>query len=183
MKNKAFFLDRDGTLNVDYNFVYKPEEWTWCDGAMEAIRWMNERDFRIVVVTNQSGIARGRYSVNDVKKLHQWVDQQLIENGLNIDLWLMAPHHPKYDKHPYSYSPEDRKPGHGMFKKAANILDINFSRSYMAGDKISDLQPAVDLGISPIFIKSHHEKNQNKTWLKSNKIPEFDTLLDAVKYI
>jgi len=55
---KAFFLDRDGTLNVDYNFVHKPEEWTWCKNALKAIRWMNENGYKVIVVTNQSGIAR-----------------------------------------------------------------------------------------------------------------------------
>ena len=74
--NKAFFLDRDGTINVDYNYVHTPEEWTWCDGALEALRWMKEHKFKIIVVTNQSGIARGRYNEQHVQHLHRWVDEE-----------------------------------------------------------------------------------------------------------
>lgn len=183
MKNRAFFLDRDGTLNVDYNFVHKPEEWTWCDGALNAIRWMNERNFKIVIVTNQSGISRGRYSVEDVENLHRWVDEQLAKQNLSIDLWLMAPHHPKFDPTPHSFPPEDRKPGTGMFQKAAEKLSIDFSQSYMAGDKLSDLKPAVELGIKPVFIRSRHEENQDKAWLKEHNIGRYDSLWQAVQKV
>lgn len=183
MKTKAFFLDRDGTLNVDYNFVHKPEEWTWCNGAISAIRWMKEQNYKIVVVTNQSGISRGRYSVEDVVKLHQWVDEQLAKEDLGIDLWLMAPHHPEYDPAPHQFSPEDRKPRTGMFRTAAEKLAIDFSQSYMAGDKLSDLKPAVELGIKPFFIRSRHEKNQDKTWLKKHNIGQFNSLWEAVQIL
>ncbi len=183
MKNRAFFLDRDGTLNVDYNFVHTKEEWTWCDGAIESIRWMNENNFKVIVVTNQSGIARERYTEQQVDELHHWVDKELEKQGLHIDLWLMAPHHPEYDIAPHQFPPEDRKPDTGMFEKADARFNIDFSRSYMAGDKLSDLKPAVELGIKPFFIRSRHEKNQDKEWLQKHGIDEFDRLLDAVKTI
>ncbi len=173
--NKAFFLDRDGTLNVDYNYVHKPVEWTWCDGAIKALRWMKEQDFKIIVVTNQSGIARNRYTERDVQHLHHWVDERLAEKGLYIDDWLYAPHHPEHDLNE-KYAPEDRKPGTGMFKKAAAKHDIDFSRSYMAGDKVTDLQPAIDLDIIPFFIRSRHEPDQDKQWLRKHDISTFDNI-------
>lgn len=179
---KAFFLDRDGTLNVDYNFVHQPEEWTWCEGALEALRWMKEQNFRIIVVTNQSGIARGRYSGRDVEDLHCWVDDELKKEGLFIDDWYYAPHHPEFDLQK-TFSPEDRKPGTGMFEKAAAKHNIDFSRSFMAGDKISDLKPAVELGMTPLFIRSRHEPAQDKKWLQDHSIPVYDTLLDSIKGI
>lgn len=149
--DKAFFLDRDGTLNVDYNYVHKPEQWTWCDGAIDALEWIYNHNFKIIVVTNQSGISRGRYSEAEVDHLHQWVDKELEQRNISIDGWYYAPHHPDHDSN-REYDPQDRKPGTGMFKKAAKKFNIDFNQSYMAGDKITDLQPAISVGIKPLFI-------------------------------
>ncbi|PAU94924.1 D,D-heptose 1,7-bisphosphate phosphatase [Aliifodinibius salipaludis] len=173
--NKAFFLDRDGTLNIDYNYVHTPEEWTWCNGALDALQWMKERKFKIIVVTNQSGIARGRYTEQHVQDLHRWVDKELAKRDLHIDDWYYAPHHPKHDPD-NKHAPEDRKPGTGMFEKAAAKHDIDFSKSYMAGDKITDLKPAIELNMTPFFIRSRHEANQDKKWLKRYEIPAFDNI-------
>lgn len=176
---KAFFLDRDGTLNVDYNYVHTPGEWTWCDGTLDALRWMKERTFKIIVVTNQSGIARGRYTEQHVQDLHQWVDEELAKRNLYIDDWYCAPHHPEHDPS-NKYAPEDRKPGTGMFEKAAAKYDIDFNKSYMAGDKITDLQPAIELGMRPFFIRSRHEPNQDKDWLKRYQIPAFNNIGEII---
>lgn len=178
--HKAFFLDRDGTLNVDYNFVHTPKEWTWCDGAVRALRWIQQSGFKIVVVTNQSGIARGRYTENQVQQLHRWVDKQLAEEDIAIDQWLYAPHHPEYDPDE-NFAAGDRKPGTGMFEKAARQLNINFSRSYMAGDKVTDLKPAVDLGINPIFIRSRHAPDQDRQWLQEQAIGQYDSLWQSIQ--
>lgn len=178
--NKAFFLDRDGTINVDYNFVHKPGEWTWCDGALEALRWMKDHDFKIIVVTNQSGIARSRYTEKDVQKLHKWVNSELRKKGLVIDDWYYAAHHPKHDP-VEQFAPKDRKPGTGMFKKAEAKHNIDFSQSYMAGDKITDLKPAIALGITPFFIRSRHEAEQDKGWLDKHSIPIFDNIKEVVE--
>lgn len=177
--HKAFFLDRDGTLNVDYNFVHKPEEWTWCEGALDAIRWMNERAYKVIVVTNQSGISRDRFSEEQVHELHRWVDRQLAGRGLAIDGWYIAPWHPEYDPEA-AYDPGDRKPGTGMFMKAKQEHNLDFSRSHMAGDKVSDLEPAVQLGITPFFIRSRHEPDQDSAWLERHGIPAFDNIKEAV---
>ena len=182
MSHKAFFLDRDGTLNVDYNYVHTKEEWTWCDGAVDALKRIQSTGFKLVVVTNQSGIVKGKYSEEQVHDLHRWVDRQLKEKGITIDLWNIAPWHPEYEAEK-KYQKEDRKPGLGMFRKSDRILDIDFSSSFMAGDKISDLKPAIELGMTPIFIRSRHEPFQDKDWLKRNGIQPYDTLLDAVSNI
>lgn len=180
---RAFFLDRDGTLNIDTDFVHKPEEWKWCDNAFEAIEWMNRNDFKVIVVTNQSGISRGHYTEEQVNELHRWLDEQLEKENLKVDEWLMAPHHPAFDQKPYTYPPEDRKPGKGMFLKAIEKYGINPKKSFMAGDKITDLQPAIELGIKPFFIRSRHEANQDKNWLRKHDIETFDSVYDAVQTI
>ncbi len=181
MKQKAFFLDRDGTLNVDYNFVHTKEKWTWCDRAVDALKMIQSQGFKIVVVTNQSGIARERYTEKQVEKLHRWVDHQLEKDEVKIDGWYMAPHHPEHDSFPHSWPPEDRKPEIGMFQKAVRQFNIDSSQSFMAGDKLTDLMPAVELGITPVFIRSRHEPDQDKEWLKKHKIPTYDSLYQAVK--
>jgi len=180
--NKAFFLDRDGTVNIDYDFVHNPEEWTWCEGAIDSLRWMQEQSFKIIIVTNQSGIARGRYSEQQVQELHRWVDRQLDSYSITIDGWYYAPHHPKYDPDK-RFDPNDRKPQTGMFEQAARDHQIDFSRSYMAGDKVSDLQPAVALGIKPFFIRSRHEPDQNKGWLRNHNISFFDNIGQVIETI
>ncbi len=180
--NKAFFLDRDGTLNVDYNYVQKPREWAWCDGAIRALHWMKEHQYKIIVVTNQSGIARRRYSEQDVQHLHRWVDKKLAQRDIYIDDWYYAPHHPEYDTHK-EYTPKDRKPGTGMFEKAAAKHEIDFSRSYMAGDKITDLKPAIELDITPFFIRSRHEPNQDKQWLRDHNISTLNNIGQVINIL
>lgn len=178
--DKAFFLDRDGTLNVDYNYVHKPEQWTWCDGAIDALEWIYNHNFKIIVVTNQSGISRGRYSEAEVDHLHQWVDKELEQRNISIDGWYYAPHHPDHDSN-REYDPQDRKPGTGMFKKAAKKFNIDFNQSYMAGDKITDLQPAISLGIKPLFIHSGGLPKQDRSWLESHGIQIYKTLWRAIQ--
>ncbi len=175
---KAFFLDRDGTLNKDTNNVHSPEEWIWCSGAIKALARIQELGFKMIVVTNQSGISKGLFKESDTKYLHNWVDEQLEEHNIHIDGWYYASYHPGYDNTPYD--PEDRKPRTGMFEKAAEDYGIDFSQSYMAGDKTTDIQPALELGMTPVFIRSRFEPMQDKDWLKEHNIQSFDTLLDAV---
>lgn len=179
--HRAFFLDRDGTINVDYNFVHTPEEWTWCEGAVDAIRWLNSAGFKVIVVTNQSGISRGRYSEEQVHELHQWADRKLAEADARIDEWFIAPYHPEYDEAPKTYPKEDRKPGLGMFLKAAEKYPIDWKNSYMAGDKITDLKPAIELGMTPFFIKSRHAADQDQSWLNKHKLRPYPSLEQILK--
>ena len=178
--NKAFFLDRDGTLNVDYNYVHTPEEWTWCEDAIQALHWIQDHDFKIFVVTNQSGIIKGKYDESHVTQLHKWVDHQLKEEGIYIDDWYYAPYHPEFNSEK-NYPANDRKPGTGMFEKANQKYQIDFNRSYMAGDKISDMKPAVELGMSPLFIRSRHAPNQDQQWLRKHSIPICETLWEGLQ--
>lgn len=179
--NKAFFLDRDGTINIDYNFVHTAEEWRWCQGAVDAIRWLNRNDYKVIVVTNQSGISRGRYTEQQVYKLHKWVDRQLKKEQAQIDDWYMAPYHPEFENEEKQFPAKDRKPGLGMFQKAAQKHRIDFEQSYMAGDKITDLKPAVALGMEPFFIKSRHEPDQDTNWLQKHNLQPYASLEEVLK--
>ena len=178
--NRAFFLDRDGTLNVDYNYVHKPSEWTWCEGAIDAIKWMNNHNFKVVVVTNQSGIVKGKYTLDDVLTLHNCVDEQLKEHGTHIDSWYFAPHHPDFEN---KYMAEHRKPGTGMFEAAIEQHNIDPRKSYMAGDKMSDLEPAVKLGITPFAINSRHQNKWHPDWLQKHDIKRYNNIGEVISYL
>lgn len=180
---KAFFLDRDGTLNVDHDYVHLPEQWDWCERAVESVRWMNENDWLVVVVTNQSGVVRGKYGMKHVHDLHRWVDAELAKHGAHVDRWYIAPFHPKYHD---GLDPEllhYRKPGTGMFELARREFDIDFGASVMAGDKVSDLIPSVQLGIRSFFVKSVHAADQDYDWLNANKIPILEHIGQVVDHV
>ncbi|MEX0928330.1 MAG: HAD-IIIA family hydrolase [Balneolales bacterium] len=173
---KAFFLDRDGTVNEDYNFVHSPGQWTWCKGAIDAIRWMNRHQFKVIVVTNQSGVVRGRYTLEEVRRLHRWVDHQLKDHDARVDDWLTAPWHPDFHEGRDPALLKDRKPEIGMFEKARAKYGIDYRQSLMAGDKVSDLIPAVRLGITPFMIRSRFWDQQDHAWVCDNNIEVFDDL-------
>ena len=93
MPNKAIFFDRDGTLNVDVHYLHDPEQFVWVDGAIDAIRWANTHGYLVIVVTNQSGIARGYYDEAAVQRLHDWMNAELAKHGAHIDAFYYCPHH------------------------------------------------------------------------------------------
>jgi len=178
--NKAFFLDRDGTLNVDYDYVHLQSQWTWCDRAVESIQWMNKNGWLVIVVTNQSGVARGKYGLSHIQELHQWVDAELANYDAHVDKWYVAPFHPSYHNGLDPSLLDYRKPGTGMFELARREFDIDFRQSVMVGDKISDLEPSLKLGMKSFFVRSVHEATQDKTWLDTHQIPICDNLGNVI---
>ena len=138
---KAIFLDRDGVINIDKSYVYKKEDFLFCDGLFEALRHFQALGYLLVIVTNQSGIARGYYHEKDFESLSQWMTQELLNQGIKIDAIYHCPHAPEENC-------ECRKPKSGMFKKAFQALDIDPHTSWMIGDKITDIQAANNAGIS-----------------------------------
>jgi len=145
--SRAVFLDRDGTIVEDPGFLHEPEKVTLLPGAAEAIRRLNIADYRVVIVTNQSGIARGRYTVDDYEAVQRRLVELLAARGARIDGAYVCPHHPQLS------GPCDcRKPGLKLFRAAAEAFDIDFSRSWWVGDRLSDVQPARLLGGGGILV-------------------------------
>ena len=89
----AVFFDRDGTLNVDKDYLYRIEDFEWLEDAPQAIRWANERGLLVIVITNQSGVARGYFAEEDVRRLHEWMNEDLARFGAHIDAFYYCPHH------------------------------------------------------------------------------------------
>ncbi|RDV04734.1 D-glycero-alpha-D-manno-heptose-1,7-bisphosphate 7-phosphatase [Undibacter mobilis] len=143
----AAFLDRDGVLNVDREYVHRADQLTWIDGVPEAIRLLNDAGFLVIVVTNQSGVARGFYDEAAVAALHAHMRGYLAARGAHIDAFYYCPHHPDGKVAAYTMRCDCRKPGTGMFEQAARDWPIDRARSFMIGDKDIDIAAATAFGI------------------------------------
>ena len=147
----AVFLDRDGTINVEKEYLYRPQDFEFTPRAIEAIRMLNQAGYLVVVVTNQSGVARGYYSEEAVRALHVHVAQLLAADGARVDGWYYCPHHPG-GKAPYDLVCSCRKPLPGMLMAATEELGIDLGRSWMVGDKLADIEAGIAAGCRPILV-------------------------------
>lgn len=127
--NKALFLDRDGIMNVDKGYVYKWEDIIWVEEIFDIIKLANERGYKVIVLTNQSGIDKGMYTKDDVDGLHEKMDLYLKQKGLTIDGWYYCA----------EMDSEFRKPRPGMLLQAAKEHSLDFTQSFMVGDKATDV--------------------------------------------
>ncbi|MCX7748467.1 MAG: HAD family hydrolase [Clostridia bacterium] len=154
MQNKAVFLDRDGTINIEKNYLYKIEEFEFIKNVPQAIKLLNENGFKVIVITNQSGIARGYYNEEDVKKLHKHIDDQLNQYDAFIDAYYYCPHHPKYGKEPYRMDCICRKPKTGLIKMALQEFSLEKECSWFVGDRESDIRAGRKAGLKTVLLNS-----------------------------
>jgi D-glycero-D-manno-heptose 1,7-bisphosphate phosphatase len=143
----ALFLDRDGVLNVDRNYVFRKEDFEWIEGAPEAIKAFNDRGWWVFVVTNQSGIARGLYSEQQMHELHVWLAKELGAYGASIDRIYHCPFHEEGTIERYRRESFNRKPKPGMLLQAMTDFPVIKERSFLIGDKQADLEAAKAAGI------------------------------------
>lgn len=137
------FFDRDGTINVNYGHVYRTDDLDFVEGIPEKIKEYNELNIPVIVVTNQAGIAKGYYTIEQAQKFNDYLNCCLREKfGAYIDAFYMCPHHPDY-----TGECNCRKPKAGLFFQAAKDFSVNFSKSIMYGDKETDRQAAIAAGI------------------------------------
>ena len=149
--NKAVFFDRDGTLTLKTDYLYKKENFIWMPDAIEAIKYANDNGYLVIVVTNQSGVARGYYTEEDIKILHHWMNSELKKKGAHIDAFYYCPYHTAGTIPEYTKDSEDRKPKPGMVLKAISDFDIDPQSSIMIGDKPLDVECAENAGIKGIL--------------------------------
>ena len=149
MPKAAVFLDRDGTLNVDKGYVHRIEDWEWIPGAIDAIAALKKAGFLVIIITNQAGLARGYYDEADMTNLHAMINEELKEHGAKIDGFYHCPHHPEFGS---ILECECRKPMPGMINQASQDFDIDLGRSWLVGDKASDIQAGLSAGIKSILV-------------------------------
>lgn len=151
MTSFAVFLDRDGTINVDTGYVSDPATVRLIDGAAAAIRRLNEHEIPVVVVTNQSGIARRLFSAGQYEKVRARIGELLAAEGASVNTTYTCPHHPEF-----TGQCDCRKPGTLLFRQAAEELGVDLTRSWYIGDKLRDVSPARALGGFGILVPSVH---------------------------
>lgn len=151
-RRPAAFLDRDGVINIDRGYVHRAEDLDFTPTAAEGIRLFNKAGWRVIVVTNQSGVARGLYAPGDVEALHAVMTHRLAQNGAVIDAYYYAPFHPDGIVPEFSIQHADRKPGCGMLQRAMRDWPTDVERSVLIGDRASDMQAAKAAGVRGILV-------------------------------
>jgi histidinol-phosphate phosphatase family protein len=150
----GILLDRDGTIIADHGYVGSVDRVEFIPGAPEAIARFNQAGIPVAVVTNQSGVARGLYSVEDVTQVHDYIAKRLAEYGAHIDLFLFSPYHPAGVVDAFARTSEDRKPRPGMAKAAATALGLDLTASWVVGDRPEDVGLAEAIGASAVYLGS-----------------------------
>src|SRR5271157_3190819 len=188
-KNAAVFLDRDGTINEEVGYLDSIDKLKLFANTAEAIRLINESGMKVVVMTNQSGVAKGYFTEEFVRKVHGRIQEMLREKGAFIDAFYYCPHHQTEGVGIYLQSCVCRKPGAGMLIEASKELDIDLSRSYTVGDMLKDIQVARTVGAKGILVRTGYGINTIEKDLASDS-PEIrqpsyiaEDILDAIKWI
>jgi len=159
--NKAVFLDRDGTINEDRHYLYKKEDFVFLPGVIEGMREFQEMGFLLIIITNQSGIARGYYTEAEYKEMEIWMVNQLSGMGINITDVFYCPHLPNAKIKEYGIVCKCRKPGLGLFQKAVELYNIDVASSIAIGDKMRDLSVCQNGVTKGFLVYSNENKIEN----------------------
>lgn len=162
---KVIFLDRDGTMNVEVNYLHRPEDLELIPGCAEAVRLFNEAGYQVIVVTNQAGVARGYYKEEDVDILHAYMNDLLKKEGAHVDAFYYCPHHPEHGIGEYKKICRCRKPGTGMLEQAEGDLPggIDREQSFMIGDKLLDTEAGRNFGVTGVLVGTGYGAEEKKS--------------------
>jgi histidinol-phosphate phosphatase family protein len=154
MRRPAVFLDRDGTMIREVQFLRRPEDLVWLPATVEAIRLLNRAGFVVCVTTNQSGVGRGLYTEADVQVLHDLMTSTLEAAGARVDAWFYCPHHPDATVTALRQVCECRKPRPGMIRRAAERFPLDLDRSFVIGDRLTDVGLAASVGARGVLVRT-----------------------------
>ena len=161
----AIFLDRDGVIIEDVNYLASPTQVRLIAGSADAIAELNRAGWPVVVVTNQSGVARGMFTLEGVHAVHRHLSDQLAGYGAKIEAYYFCPHYPTAEVPAYRTECSCRKPKPGMLRQAAAELGLDLARSWMIGDRESDLAAGAAAGASTILVRTGHGAGTDITTL------------------
>ncbi len=157
----AVFLDRDGTINVEKDYLHRSEDFAFIPGAPQAIRRLKAAGFLVIVVTNQSGVARGYFSLAAVEELHRHLQRQLALFGTGIDAFYSCPHHPQDGVGEYRIACTCRKGAPGMLLQAAAEHRIDLAASWMIGDKAADIEAGHSAGCTSLLVLTGYGEKES----------------------
>jgi D-glycero-D-manno-heptose 1,7-bisphosphate phosphatase len=146
-RNKALFLDRDGVINLEHSYLCSPDGFHFQEGIFDLCRDAQKLDYRLLVVTNQAGIARGYYSESQFLEFTEWMVQQFKKQEIRIDHVYYCPYHPVHGVGRYQLDSPDRKPKPGMLLRARKDFNLDLSSSVLIGDQLSDIDAAQAAGV------------------------------------
>jgi D-glycero-D-manno-heptose 1,7-bisphosphate phosphatase len=172
---RAVFLDRDGTINVEVNYLHRVADLTLIPGAPEAIARLNAAGFFVAVITNQAGIARGFYTEVELRALHEHVSDLLGAHGARVDAWYFCPHHPDF-----TGSCECRKPAPGMLLAAAEEHDLDLAQSWLVGDSAGDIGASIAAGCRTILVRTGYGAALEASWRAGIESSRPETVVDAL---
>ncbi len=155
---RGVFLDRDGTINKEVSYLSKIEDLRLLPGAAKAILLLNKAGFKVVVVTNQSGIARGYFDKAFVDKVHKEIGKRLASKGAWIDRWYFCPHHPDVGAPEFRKNCTCRKPNTGLIDQAAKEVNIQLLTSFMVGDSLRDMEAGWKAGLRTVLVLTGYGK-------------------------
>lgn len=183
---RAIFLDRDGTINIEKDYLYKIEDLEFEKNAVKALQIFKKLGYILIVITNQSGIARAYFSEEDLHKFNEGMNNILKENEAGIDEFYFCPHHPDKGIGIYKKECDCRKPNNKLIEQAIEKYNIDRSRSYMIGDKFSDIEAGIRSGLKTVLVKTgygeeeQYKIDKNKTLVCKN-LGEFSEILRRKK--
>lgn len=179
MPYSAVFLDRDGVINHNHGYVHKREDFDFIDGIFDLARYAHEQRYKLVVITNQAGIARGYYAEEQFHQLTDWMCQQFLAAGAPIERVYFSPYHPTSGLGRYLKDDFSRKPHPGMILKAQQELSIDVGRSLLIGDRPSDIQAGTAAGVGTNLLLATERPNE----LGDLKYELITSLHEAIPYL
>lgn len=172
---KVVFLDRDGVINVEKNYLHKIEDFEFVEGVFNALGYLQNLGYKLVIITNQSGIGRGYYTKEQYDILTKWLKEEFLKNHIFITEIFCCPHAPTEDCN-------CRKPKIGMIEEASKIINIDYEKSWLIGDKDSDIQTAKNANIpNTIQVKSGHDfdEKESKASFIANSIKDVLSIIKS----
>ena len=183
---RAVFIDRDGTISEEVGYINHPSRFRLFPYAADAINHLHDNGWLAILVTNQAGVARGYFSEEMIQTVHATLTAELEVNGARLDAIYYCAHHPSVGEPPYRFDCDCRKPKPGLIIRAAQDFDVDVNKSWMAGDRYSDVELARNAGLKSAFVLSGYGlgewEHQRAGWIESPDLVA-QNLLEAVQQI
>jgi D-glycero-D-manno-heptose 1,7-bisphosphate phosphatase len=184
--NRAVFIDRDGTISEEVGYINHPSRFRVFPWSAAAIKLLNDADWLAILVTNQAGVARGYFAEDMIHTVHSQLELDLKKDGARLDAIYYCAHHPSVGEPPYRFDCDCRKPKPGLIHRAATELDVDLKRSWMIGDRYSDIELARNAAVSSAFVLSGYGRgeweHQRGEWKHEPDLVA-ENLLEAVQAI